>query len=246
MMTSYPLIMIVNGKHPATTLKDFIAWAKANADKTNYASTSAVFTLTSELFKLKTGTPGQVIPFKSSNDSVMSVVSNQVTYAIAEPPPIVPQITSGNALALGVASPVRLVELPDVPTMAEGGVDMNVVLWLGLFAPVARSRMSPHRAASRFQGEAALDVDGRARHHVGRIRQDDRRGDQAVDRRRSAVGRDVRAIAAIKSNVLLPRARDHSTRATTRAGLASPPLIFNGRATSTNLLLPICERLVTN
>ena len=80
MMTSYPLIMIVNGKHPATTLKDFIAWAKANADKTNYASTSAAFTLTSELFKLKTGTPGQVIPFKSSNDLVMSVVSNQVTY----------------------------------------------------------------------------------------------------------------------------------------------------------------------
>jgi tripartite-type tricarboxylate transporter receptor subunit TctC len=149
MMTSYPLIMIVNGKHPATTLKDFIAWAKTNADKTNYASTSAAFTLTSELFKLKTGTPGQVIPFKSSNDSVMSVVSNQVTYAIAEPPPIVPQITSGNALALGVASPVRLIELPDVPTMAEGGVDMNVVLWLGLFAPAG----TPPEIVAKLEAE---------------------------------------------------------------------------------------------
>ena len=68
MVSSYPLIMVVNGQHPATTMKDFIAWTKANPDKTNYASTSAAFTLTLELFKLRTGTPGQAIPFKSGND----------------------------------------------------------------------------------------------------------------------------------------------------------------------------------
>ena len=59
-IVSYPVIMIVNEKHPAATLKDFIGWAQANPDKVNYASTSAVFTLSSELFKLKTGTPGQI------------------------------------------------------------------------------------------------------------------------------------------------------------------------------------------
>jgi tripartite-type tricarboxylate transporter receptor subunit TctC len=135
MMSSYPLIMIVNSKHPANNLKEFIAWAKANPDKTNYASTSAAFTLTSELFKLKTGTPGQVIPFKSGNESVTSVVGDQVTYAIAEPPPIVAQVKAGMAKALAVAAPKRLEELPDVPTMKEAGVDVNVALWLGLFAP---------------------------------------------------------------------------------------------------------------
>jgi tripartite-type tricarboxylate transporter receptor subunit TctC len=135
MMTSYPLIMIVNKNHPATNMKEFIAWAKANPDKTNYASTSAAFILTSELFKLKTGTPGQMIPFKSGNDSVVSVIGDQVTYTIAEPPPIVAQVTSGQARALGVTAPKRLPELPDVPTMAESGIDVNVTLWLGLFAP---------------------------------------------------------------------------------------------------------------
>jgi tripartite-type tricarboxylate transporter receptor subunit TctC len=135
MMSSYPLIMIVNSKHPAGNMKEFVAWAKANPDKTNYASTSAAFTLTSELFKLKTGTPGQVIPFKSGNESVMSVVGDQVTYAIAEPPPIVAQVSSGRARALAVSAPARLPELPDVPTMKESGVEMNVALWLGLFAP---------------------------------------------------------------------------------------------------------------
>jgi tripartite-type tricarboxylate transporter receptor subunit TctC len=139
-MVSYPAIMIVNEKHPAATLKDFIGWAQANPDKINYATASTVFTLSSELFKLKTATPGQMIPFKSSNESVMNVVGNQVTYAIAEPPPIVPQVVAGKARALAVASPARLPELPNVPTMQEAGVDMNVQLWLGLFAPAGTPR----------------------------------------------------------------------------------------------------------
>jgi tripartite-type tricarboxylate transporter receptor subunit TctC len=135
MMTSYPLIMVTSVKHPAGDVKSFIAWSMANPDKTNYASASAAFTLASELFKLKTQTPGQAITFRSSNDSVTNVIGEHVTYAIAEPPPVVPQVVSGNARALAVAAPKRLVELPDVPTMQEAGVDMNVQLWSGLFAP---------------------------------------------------------------------------------------------------------------
>jgi tripartite-type tricarboxylate transporter receptor subunit TctC len=135
MMTSYPLIMITGVKHPALDMKGFITWSKANPEKTNYASASPAFTLASELFKLKTGTPGQAIGFRSSNDSVTNVIGEHVTYAIAEPPPVVSQVNSGNARALAVAAPQRLVELPDVPTMQEVGVDMNVRLWSGLFAP---------------------------------------------------------------------------------------------------------------
>jgi tripartite-type tricarboxylate transporter receptor subunit TctC len=149
MMTSYPLIMIVNKDHPATNLKEFIAWARANPDKTNYASTSAAFILTSELFKLKTGTPGQMIPFKSGNESVTSVIGNQVTYTIAEPPPIVAQVTSGRARALAVTAPKRLPELPDVPTMAESGIDMDVALWLGLFAPAG----TPPEIVAKLEAE---------------------------------------------------------------------------------------------
>jgi tripartite-type tricarboxylate transporter receptor subunit TctC len=135
MMSSYPLIMVVSGNHPAKNVSEFVTWAKANPDKVNYGSTSPAFVLTSEMFKLKTGTAGQAIPFKSNNESVTSVISDQVTYVIAEPPPLVPQVASGKARALAVASDTRLPELPDVPTMKESGVDMKSVLWLGLFAP---------------------------------------------------------------------------------------------------------------
>jgi tripartite-type tricarboxylate transporter receptor subunit TctC len=135
MMSSYPLIMVVSGNHPAKNINEFVAWAKANPDKVNYGSTSPAFVLTSEMFKLRTGTAGQAIPFKSNNESVTSVIADQVTYVIAEPPPLVPQVASGKARALAVASDARLPELPDVPTMKEAGVDMKAVLWLGLFAP---------------------------------------------------------------------------------------------------------------
>ena len=148
-MVKYPVIMIVNEKHPAATLKDLIAWTKANPDKTNYATASAVFTLSTELFKQKTGTPGQMITFRSSNESVMNVIANQVTFAIAEPPPIVPQVASGKARALAVASPTRLPELPDVPTMQEAGVDLNVQLWLGLFAPAG----TPPEIVAKLEAE---------------------------------------------------------------------------------------------
>ena len=116
-------------------MKEFIAWAKANPDKVNYATASPAFTLGMELFKLRTGTPGQMIPYKSGNDQVLSVVSDQVSYTMAEPPSSVPQVTGGKARALAVAAPTRLPELPDVPTMKEAGVDMNVSLWAGVFAP---------------------------------------------------------------------------------------------------------------
>jgi tripartite-type tricarboxylate transporter receptor subunit TctC len=149
MMASYPLIMITSAKHPATDMKEFVAWSIANPDKTNYASASPAFTLASELFKLKTGTPGQTIIFRSSNDSVTSVIGEHVTYAIAEPPPVVPQVTSGNARALAVAAPKRIAELPDVPTMQEVGVDMNVQLWSGLFAPAG----TPPEITKRLEAE---------------------------------------------------------------------------------------------
>jgi tripartite-type tricarboxylate transporter receptor subunit TctC len=149
MMASYPLIMIISANHPAIDMKEFVAWSFANPDKTNYASASPAFTLASELFKLKTGTPGQTIIFRSSNDSVTSVIGEHVTYAIAEPPPVVPQVTSGNARALAVAAPKRIAELPDVPTMREIGVDMNVQLWSGLFAPAG----TPPEITKRLETE---------------------------------------------------------------------------------------------
>ena len=73
-LASFPLIMIVNGASPIKSAAELVTYAKANPDKTNYASSSASFQLVTELFKLKTGAPMQVIPYKSANESVLEQI----------------------------------------------------------------------------------------------------------------------------------------------------------------------------
>jgi tripartite-type tricarboxylate transporter receptor subunit TctC len=91
-----------------------------------------------EQLKLKSGMPGVMIPYKSSNEMILSVIEGQTVAAIADPPPTVPQVKAGKVKALAVTGAERLAELPDVPSMAEAGypnVDMQG--WSGIFMPVA-------------------------------------------------------------------------------------------------------------
>ncbi len=136
MVAAFPLILAVKADNPAKDVHDLIAWMKANPDKSNYATSSPAFTLATELFKLKTGAPGTAIPYKSSNESLLSVIGGQSLLTIADPPPTTPQVKGGQVRALAVLDDKRMDDLPDVPTMSEAGVpDVNVSLWSGLFGP---------------------------------------------------------------------------------------------------------------
>jgi tripartite-type tricarboxylate transporter receptor subunit TctC len=136
MIASFPLIMVVNPDHPAKSVKELVAWAKANPDKANYATSSTAFTLATELFKLKSGAPMVPIPYRSGNESVVSVMAGQSTMTIADPPPTTPQVKAGKLRALAITAGQRLDDLPDVPTMDEQGYpEVHVKLWSGVFAP---------------------------------------------------------------------------------------------------------------
>jgi tripartite-type tricarboxylate transporter receptor subunit TctC len=138
LIASFPLIMVVNVDHPAKSVKELVAWAKANPDKANYATSSPAFTLATELFKLKSGAPATAIPYKSSNESLVSVIGQQSLLTIADPPPTTPLVKGGQVRALAVTSAKRLADLPDVPTMEEAGVaGIDVGLWSGVFVPAA-------------------------------------------------------------------------------------------------------------
>jgi tripartite-type tricarboxylate transporter receptor subunit TctC len=146
---SFPLIMIVAAASPIKSVAELVAYAKANPDKTNYASSSASFQLVTELFKQKTGAPMQVIPYKSANESVLAVISGQVTTTIADAGPVTSQVKSGTARALAVAASKRMEELPEVPTLKEAGADVDAVLWSGIFAPKA----TPPGIVKKLEGE---------------------------------------------------------------------------------------------
>jgi tripartite-type tricarboxylate transporter receptor subunit TctC len=102
-----------------------------------------------ELFKQKTGAPMQAIPYKSANESVLAVVSGQVTMAIADAGPVSPQVKAGTVRALAVAAPKRMEDFPDVPTMKEAGADVDATLWTGVFAP----KDTPPGIVRKLEGE---------------------------------------------------------------------------------------------
>ncbi len=149
-LCSFPLIMVVNAGSPIKSVAELVAYAKANADKTNYSSSSASFQLVTELFKQTTGAPMQVIPYKSANESVLAVISGQVTTTIADTGSVYSQIKSGTVRALAVAAPTRLDDLPDVPTMKEAGADVDAILWSGIFVPKATPPEIVRKLESEF------------------------------------------------------------------------------------------------
>jgi tripartite-type tricarboxylate transporter receptor subunit TctC len=136
MVADYPMLVLVSKSHPAQTIAELVAWLKANPDKANYPTPSPVFTLPIEHFKIKTGAPATAISYRSSNESITSLLGGQTAFAFVETPVAVPQVGTGTLRALAVTLPERIPDLPDVPTLAEAGVpDVVAGTWLALMAP---------------------------------------------------------------------------------------------------------------
>lgn len=151
-VATYPFLLSVRGDGPINTVKDLIAFAKANPSKANYSSTSTTFQLLSELFNSKAGVKFEHIPFKSGGEVVAAILSGQVTTAFADAGPALPQIKSGKLRALATSGTKRFAELPDLPTMKEAGVDgVAVDGFSGLVAPLG----TPKPIIKKLEGEIA-------------------------------------------------------------------------------------------
>ncbi|MDB5569899.1 MAG: extra-cytoplasmic solute receptor [Hyphomicrobiales bacterium] len=137
MIANFPLIVTSPIDLPPKTVSELVAYAKANPDKSNYATTSPAFTVSTELLKLKTGMPAIALPVKSSSEMIQCVIRKDCLLAIVDGPPTIPQVKDGRLRALAVTGAERSPELPDVPSMAEAGYpEVNTKLWAGFFAPV--------------------------------------------------------------------------------------------------------------
>ena len=161
---TFPLVLVVNAESPHKTLKDLVAWSKANPANANYASASPTFTLAAELLKLRTGATMQRVSYRGTNDVVVAVLGNQVTAAMTDTLPAIPMLKDGKLRALAVTSTQRLPELPDVPTMAEAGIaGAEAVFWTGLFVP----KGTPKEIVGRLEAEAkAAMQDGEVRQRL--------------------------------------------------------------------------------
>ncbi len=136
MVTHFPLILLVNAKLPIHNVQDLVNYMKANPNKSNYGGSGPLFQFASELFKIKTGTPGEFIQFKSTTESINAMMSGDLLMIMSDPGPALPALATGNVRALAVTAPTRLASLPNVPTMAEVGLSgVEFKVWTALFAP---------------------------------------------------------------------------------------------------------------
>jgi tripartite-type tricarboxylate transporter receptor subunit TctC len=137
MIASFPLILAGPVNEQIKSVKDLVAYGKAHPEKSNYATSSPAFTITTELFKLKTGMPAVAVPYKSSNEMMLSVAGGNTLFSIADGPPTMPLVQGGKIRALAVTGSVRSPQLPDVPSMSEAGYpEVNIGLWSGFFVSV--------------------------------------------------------------------------------------------------------------
>jgi tripartite-type tricarboxylate transporter receptor subunit TctC len=155
MICEFPLLVTVDARLPIKDMKELVAYAKANPGKSNYASSAGIFQITTELFKQKTGTAIEMIPYKSSGESVQAVIGGQVMMTIVDPPPATGALKAGTLRGLAVTSAKRHPAWPDLPTMAEAGIpDMEVPVWTAFFAPAK----TPPAIMTRLQKEVARVV----------------------------------------------------------------------------------------
>jgi tripartite-type tricarboxylate transporter receptor subunit TctC len=132
------LLMVVHPSVPAKDLKEFIALAKAKPGQLNYASSGpgTPYHMAGELFKAMSGTNIVHVPYKGSGDARNAVIGGHVQMMFDAITTMAQNARAGQVKALGTTGARRSAVLPDVPTIAEAGVEgYEATIWIGLMAP---------------------------------------------------------------------------------------------------------------
>jgi tripartite-type tricarboxylate transporter receptor subunit TctC len=146
------LALVVNAASSARSVKDLIAFAKANANKFNIGVTFVGSTnhLAAELFKSMAGIDVPVVPFKTTPALIAGVTSNEAQAIFEFIPPVLPLVTNGSLRALAVTSDNRSASLPSVPTLAEAGLSgYEASAWNGVAVPAR----TPNAVIARLNQE---------------------------------------------------------------------------------------------
>ncbi len=137
LVASTPYLLVVNPAVKANSLKEFIALAKSQPGKMNYASagTGTTTQLAMEMLKMAAGIDVVHVPFGGNGPAGVATIGGQVQALFGSMPAVLPQARAGRMRPLAVGSSKRSPALPDVPTVAESYPGFEVSLWLGFFAP---------------------------------------------------------------------------------------------------------------
>ena len=155
MVARIPLVLVANNDVPATTMKDFVAYAKSgNAARASYGSPGIGTSnhLYFEVLKDLVGVDMPHVAYKGGGPAMTDLMGGHIQAMLISSTLAVPQVQAGRVRALAVTSERRLPQLPNVPTFAEAGIaDFKPQQWTGLFVPTG----TPPAIVSRIQAEFA-------------------------------------------------------------------------------------------
>ena len=160
MIAVAPSTIIVNPSVPASNMKEFIAWAKAQGGKATWSTAGNGSTpeFVAEMIKEAAGVSFTIVPYRSGGDSVNAVLGNNVSATSEASIVVIPKIKAGLLKAIATTYTKRISIYPSIPTTAEQGFPtVQIGHWAGLYAP----RGTPQAVIERMNAalQAALKTD---------------------------------------------------------------------------------------
>jgi tripartite-type tricarboxylate transporter receptor subunit TctC len=156
LVAEVPLVLITRKDLPVNNLKEFIAYAKVNQAKMNFASagSGSAIHIGCVLLNMAMGTDIAHVPYRGSAPAMQDLITGQTDFFCEALPTALPQIQSNTVKAIAVLSPKRAPVLPDLPTAQEQGLaDFEAYTWFALFLP----RGTPEQIVRRLH-EATVEA----------------------------------------------------------------------------------------
>ena len=154
-----PNVLVVGNNLPANSVQELVALARKEPGRINFASSGTGSTqhIAAEMFKDAAGIELTHVPYKGSAAALVDLVSGQVQMSFDTMPSVIGQIKAGKLRPLGVTSPRRNAQLPQVPTLAEAGLPgVEIGAWYGIYMPAATPRAVQARVHDEVNKVLAL------------------------------------------------------------------------------------------
>ncbi|MBY4897055.1 tripartite tricarboxylate transporter substrate binding protein [Cupriavidus sp. AU9028] len=147
---SVPNVLVVHADSPVRNVDELVQLAKTRRLNASTSGVGQSPHMSTEMFRQTTGIDVTLVPFPGAAPAVTALLGRQVDFMIDNLPSSMPHIKSGKFRALAITSSARSAQLPNVPTMTEAGVPMEVTAWFGLLAPAG----TPDALVTKLQQSA--------------------------------------------------------------------------------------------
>ena len=137
MIATAPQLLVAHPSAPFKSLKELIAYAKANPEKASIGTAGAgqLSHLAAELLQKSSGTRMTIVHYKGSGNSMADLIGGQINMSFGTAPGFIQHIKNGKVIPIAVSSASRISALPDVPSVGELLPGYDLTNWFGIFAP---------------------------------------------------------------------------------------------------------------